>query len=236
MTKLIVANWKMNGGVSMINEYISVFVDYVNDSIKLIVCPPYPLLQQARKIFNNTIAVGAQNCSQQTYGAFTGEVSCSLLKEVGCDFVIVGHTERRVLFGENNQIIKNKIDIAIKHQIQPIVCIYKEDHSTDAKALNNIVNQCQELGLHNANDVIVAYEPKWAIGTNITPDINHVKVVLNTIRQATSLPTIYGGSVNMDNIGKLLDVSDGLLVGGMSTKPYVFYKAIKSACKNLGSN
>lgn len=227
--KIIVANWKMNGNIKSIDEFYKIFQKYDNKKHKLIICPPLHLIHYIKNIFNKNknIEFGAQNCSVKTLnGPFTGEVSCDMLKEIGCDFVLIGHTERRILFNETMHEVIQKTKNAIECGITPIVCLYKKDNDITKDALRSIEDQCAEICKLGKN-IIIAYEPQFSIGTGIIPDKEHIIKIFDVIKKASNCLTLYGGSVNEENFTSILDIFDGLLIGGMSLKFDVFYKVLQ---------
>ena len=224
--KIIAANWKMNGSEELMKEFSQLTCIKRND---IIVCPPFTLLDSAKTLLPNFIKIGAQNCSEEDKGAFTGEISASMLREKYVSYILIGHSERRTLFNETDQVIFNKIQSALKNQLTPIVCIGETLSEKKAnKTLKVLKKQIDEsITKVNANtQLIVAYEPVWAIGTGLTPDNNeikethfHIKEKLNKYFNADT-PVLYGGSANAENCSKIISIEnvDGLLVGGASLK------------------
>ena len=173
---LIVGNWKMHGNTIMISELVDEIIDGLDasSSCNLLLCSPFPYLGLvSQRIINSPISLGAQNLSQHTSGPYTGEVSAEMLKDMGCEYVIVGHSERRELMGETNKIIANKFITAIKSHLKPILCIgesldeRKQGMTTSviSDQLNTVLNEIDSNDLSNA---VIAYEPVWAIGTGLT--------------------------------------------------------------------
>ncbi len=224
--KYVMANWKMNGSKSMIKDYIEKLNKHSNrEHTQVVIFPPYIYLDQ---FLTSNIHFGAQNVSAQEAGAFTGEVSSAMLKEYGCEYVLVGHSERRQLFKENDEFIAKKFHIVKEHGMIPVICIgetlqqYKADETED-------VLRSQLYSLKTADfsfkQCIIAYEPVWAIGTGLTPTQEeianvfvNIKKIIWELTQETDIPLLYGGSVNEKNmpmINKIKDCS-GVLVGGAS--------------------
>ncbi len=217
MKKIIVANWKCNpSSLSKARRLFSSFKDEIK-SKEVIICPPFPylpLLEIEKK--------GAQNCFYQE-GAYTGEVSIKILKDLGCKYIIIGHSERRNYFKEDDDIIMKKIKYAIKNNITPILCIgEKEEEIKRRKA----VLKRQMKGI--SSKVIIAYEPVWAIGSSNPCDYKEAKDILSFISGITESKILYGGSVNYSNYKGYLELGfDGLLLGGASLKKEEFIKIIR---------
>lgn len=245
--KLLIANWKMNSrlieGMQLIKQ-LRVYALNRQMSAQIIVCPPYTLLRDmADKMPGTGIKLGGQNCWYETEGAYTGEVSALMLKEMTCDYVILGHSERRQYNHETSDVVKKKATSAIAARLQPIICIgetmYERDNDlTKVIIREQLVNSVPDNA--TAENIIIAYEPVWAIGSGKTPTIDDIEVVHNYIRDviAKDMPQIkpkvkivYGGSTNGENSKKILQVKgvDGLLVGKSSLNFDEFLKMIESA-------
>lgn len=228
--KFLIANWKMNGTP----EFTDIFLKKINNiqtKNKVVVCPPFPLIY---KFQNFSHEVGAQNCSFKTKGAFTGEVSPSLLKNLGCNYVIIGHSERRQLFNESEEIIFDKYKLLIDLNITPIICI-GETLNERNKWKDVLSAQLSKLkNNENLSKAIIAYEPIWSIGSGEIPTYSEINKILEFIKHETNsqCPTLYGGSVNITNIADILKIpcADGVLVGGASLKVDEFSQMIK--CSN----
>ena len=233
--QIFVANWKLNGSLSFIKSYLTNIKLFKkpNSTSCVIICPP---LSFVNNIKSEGLLIGAQDCSIYKEGSYTGENSAKMLKDIGCSFCIVGHSERRSLFNENNEIILQKTENCIREDLIPILCIgetleQKKENLTKDILLNQI-NQCIP-DKTNKNNLIIAYEPIWAIGTGYTPTLEEISNIHNFIKN--NLPTkhykiLYGGSVkssNSKNILKLNEV-DGVLVGGASINLNEFNKIIVS--------
>ncbi len=231
--KIIAANWKMNGSEELMKEFSQLTCAKHND---IIICPPFTLLDSAKKLLPNFIKIGAQNCSEEDKGAFTGEISASMLREKSVSYVLIGHSERRTLFKETDDVIFKKVEAAIKSELTPIVCIgetlsEKEANKTLQVLDSQINGSLAKIEPHE--QVIVAYEPVWAIGTGLTPNENeikethlYIKTKLNQQFDADT-PILYGGSANSENCSQIISIDNvgGLLVGGASLKKHEF-KAI----------
>ncbi|USO02626.1 MAG: triosephosphate isomerase [Alphaproteobacteria bacterium] len=185
---IYVANWKMNGDKGLCESY-------KRHLMNVIVCPPYPLIHHFQ---NSALTVGAQNCSQYYKGSYTGEVSAEMLKDSGCSYVIVGHSERRAF--ETEAVVLEKARRVIEAGMTPIICSAElMDIDLDPKSY------------------MIAYEPVWAIGTGKTPKPSEIFLMVNAFKMRTECETVlYGGSVNSKNADSLRDACDGFLIGGAS--------------------
>ena len=238
-----IANWKMYGGsksLNTLNKIIKFSKLDRNNKFKLIYCPPYTLLSAfASKLKKTKIDVGAQNCHEsETYGAFTGSINSKMLKDVGANFVIIGHSEIRAQ-GETNLLVNKKIKIALKNKLKVIFCIGESLTERKRKKTHKVLSNQILQGLKNIknlSNVIIAYEPVWSIGTGIIPktenlfkDIGYIKFFMKTRYRTISTKVLYGGSVNTKNINELKEISslDGFLVGGASQKPKNFIDIVK---------
>jgi len=243
---ILVANWKMNKTVSESLDFVSrlkQLVIGINDR-QVVIAPPFTALYSVGATLKASgIGLAAQNLSENSDGACTGEVSARMLADMGCTYVIVGHSERRSLFGESNAVVCAKISMALQFGMQPIVCIGEtlEERET-GRTFDVLARQIKE-GLHQieSSDIrhlLIAYEPVWAIGTGKTATPEQAGKAHAFIRQlieksygkepASRLPVIYGGSVRPDNIGKLMAQDDinGALVGGASLDVDTFAKIV----------
>lgn len=228
---LIIGNWKMNGRKKDNEARLRALKDaaIVKD---VAICLPYPYLYQAENILRNTpIAWGAQDVAEYEDGAYTGEVSVGMLLDFSCTYVICGHSERRRLLGEKEDVVGRKAKIAQQAGLIPIVCVGETLEERNAGQTENVLRAQAEAVLKElpATDLIWAYEPVWAIGTGkaATPEMaNDVHVFLKKNFAAQTI--LYGGSVNADNANSFcqMDAIDGALVGGASLDPYQFLKLI----------
>ena len=243
--KVIAGNWKMN---KLPNEAID-FIDRLTPLVKnteneVIVCVPYTDLFYALLTAQNTnIKIGAQNMHYEEKGAYTGEVSASMLKSIGVEYVIIGHSERRQYFNETDEIVNKKVKSAFEYGLNPIVCVGETlEQRESGKAEEIITMQAQKaldgLKEEQVKNTIIAYEPIWAIGTGKTAtseDANNaIKAIRNKICQiygqnvGKSIIIQYGGSVKSTNCKELFTTSDidGGLVGGASLEPEEFAKIV----------
>jgi triosephosphate isomerase len=232
---LVVGNWKMNGNsaanVSLLEELLAQVGAF--DAADLAVCPPFPyLLQAIEALQGSRIGVGAQNLAQESEGAFTGEVSAAMLKDIGCQYVIVGHSERRAMYGETNEVVAQKFVRAQSEGLTPILCVGETLQQREAgKTLDVVTEQLQSVvsaaGIAAFLQSALAYEPVWAIGTGKTATPEQAQAVHAHLREvlagsdagvAQKVQILYGGSVKGDNAAELFAMADidGALVGGAS--------------------
>ena len=249
--KIVAGNWKMNNDISAARTLINKLIDGLKkeENIKcgVIICPPFVSLAESSSLLNGTnIKLGAQNMYAEESGAFTGEISPDMLISAGCEFVILGHSERRTIFKETNELINKKIMLALKKDLKPIFCVGETEAERENNQTKEVIKKQVTEGLNNVSSsdmekIIIAYEPVWAIGTgkNATPEqAQEVHLFIrNLIAQnysqkiADNLIIQYGGSVKPDNAKELLSQKDidGALVGGASLKADAFIEIIKAA-------
>ncbi|XP_022778380.1 uncharacterized protein LOC111319930 [Stylophora pistillata] len=216
----------------------------LNIQANLIVCPPYPFLPFVETILKGSmVRLGGQNCHAQEKGAFTGEVSASMLKDVGCSCVILGHSERRHLFHEAGEIVQEKVFAAFKSALIPIVCVGETLKDYDQGKTREVLNFQLQTSLTESwegEEMILAYEPVWAIGTGKTPTSQEVQEVHHFLKgclrgmygeKGEELPILYGGSVNAENASIFLSLEDvdGVLVGGASLEAKSFLNIARNA-------
>lgn len=245
---LVVGNWKMNGTRESVKKLIADLLAGLEESspAEIGVCAPFVFIPQAaEQLKGSNILLGAQNVSDQEEGAFTGEVSAAMLKEFGCQLAIVGHSERRSLYGEPNEQVAARYLQAIKHGIQPILCIGEtlEQREQD-KTFDVIDEQLAAVfalaGIGSFAQAVIAYEPVWAIGTGKTATTEQAQEVHEYIRQriaehdkqiGESIRILYGGSVKPENARALFAMPDidGGLIGGASLDAESFLSICKSA-------
>ena len=233
-----IANWKMFGNVNSLNS-INKVVNFLKrfkykKFLKVVYCPPNTLIHSlSNSKSSQLISVGAQNCHQnKTPGAFTGFVNSSMLKSVGAKYVIIGHSENRQN-GENDKIINQKISSALESKLKVIFCIGETLKEKRKKITKRILSKQIDIGLkkiRNKKNIIIAYEPVWAIGTGLTPNNIELHEIINFIKKKQKkTKVLYGGSVNPKNINVLKNINniDGFLVGGASQNPNKFIDIIK---------
>ena len=244
-------NWKMNTdshtSVSLAEKIASGTMDMARQSVTVAVCPPFVYLQSVIKaVSSSSVAVGAQDIYFEQKGAFTGEISAEMLKDIGCTYSLCGHSERRHVIGETDELINKKVAAAINGGLLPILCVGELLAEREASQTNQVVSRQLEkglagLGAEKVSAVTIAYEPVWAIGTGLTATPEQAQEVHAFIRDllgqmydsqlAEEIRIQYGGSVKPDNAAELMaqeDV-DGLLVGGASLKADDFLAIIQAA-------
>ncbi len=247
---MIAGNWKMfktAGQAVILVQDIEKKLGYGVDGVDIVVCPPFTALKSistAIEADGLDIRLGAQDMHWEEEGAFTGEVSPSMLKDLGVKHVLIGHSERRQYFGETDQTVNKKVKAALENGLDPIVCVGEtleehDDGSTNKTVQDQLLNGLKDIVVTDPTKIVVAYEPIWAIGTgrNATPEeandvIRHIRAVLGSIFSpdiATEIRILYGGSVKPENVRFLMEESDidGALVGGASLKPDTFVDIIK---------
>ena len=232
-----VANWKMFGDLRTLNTLNKV-VTFVNkikkNKFKLIYCPPSTLIYPLAQMFKKTsIEVGAQNCHEsEKYGAHTGQLNSMMLKDVGAKYVILGHSENRIS-GENDSLINLKIRVAVKSGLKVIFCLGETLKEKRKKITKKILSKQISKGLDkvkNKKDILIAYEPVWAIGSGLIPNHSELFETVNYIKsKVKGAQVLYGGSVNSKNINNLKNINniDGFLIGGASLVSNNFIDIIK---------
>ncbi|KQW67983.1 triose-phosphate isomerase [Methylibium sp. Root1272] len=242
--KLVVGNWKMHG-THAANE---VLLEGLKSAGPLLcdtaVCPPFPYLAQAaERLARSAIAWGAQDCSVHEQGAYTGEVSVAMLADFGCRYVIVGHSERRALHAESDQLVADKAQAALAKGVTPIVCVGETLAQRDAGETEDVVKRQLSAVIHTlahcVGEMVVAYEPVWAIGTGRTATPEQAQAVHALLRaqlaaatpRAAQMKLLYGGSVKPDNAATLFAQADidGGLIGGASLKAADFLAICRAA-------
>lgn len=248
---LVAGNWKMHGSLQMTNELLSGVLSGVADmqDIDVLVCPSFPYLVKAADVISDSrVLLGAQNVSEQAQGAFTGEVSTSMLQDIGCKYVLVGHSERREIYGETDELIAKKFAVAIEQNLIPVLCIGETLQERQNGATEQIIEQqldavLNESGVQSFAKAVIAYEPVWAIGTGETATPEQAQEVHAFIRGklnaldasvASAVQILYGGSVKPDNAETLFSQQDidGGLIGGASLKAQDFVAICQAASQN----
>lgn len=244
---IIAGNWKMYKTVERAINLVSELADIVSEvgDVEIVVCPPFTDLDAVIDTAAGTnIAVGGQNMHWETEGAFTGEISPMMLEQMGCSYVILGHSERRQYFGETDENVNRKIKAALKYQLIPILCVGELLEHRENGVADQVVRTQIEAGLEGLDGseipkLVVAYEPVWAIGTGKTASNEDAQQVIGFIRKviaemygadlADQVRILYGGSVKPDNIKGLMQEKDidGALVGGASLEAETFAKIVK---------
>ncbi len=240
--KIIAGNWKMNNDLPETEKFINAFKEKNFDNkVDVVVCPPFTSLYMASKLLEGTnIKIGAQNMHFEDKGAFTGEVSAQMLKSIGIDYVILGHSERREYFFEDDEIINKKVLKALEKDLKPILCVGETLEETEANnhfniVKNQLVKDLENVSIKNPEDLIIAYEPIWAIGTGKSASAEDAEEMCIYIRETLSqiftkdladkIRIQYGGSVKPETIKELMEKEniDGALVGGASLKVEDFF-------------
>ena len=233
-----IANWKMNQS----NADCENFSQFLNShfkahSSKMIICPPSIHLKTMNEFCSGLeVEIGAQNVSENSNGAFTGEISCEMLLDNNVNWTILGHSERRQFFHETNVVVHNKLKNAEKNVINPILCIGESlEERKSGKTVDILIEQikiaCKDIDFSKV-ELVIAYEPVWAIGTGVAADLNTINETHNQIREFLSeyvsnsdkIPLLYGGSVNSENCKDILNIENvnGFLIGGASLDPQKF--------------
>ena len=244
--KVIAGNWKMNMLPNEAIEYIQAFEPLVKDAkAEVILCVPYTdLFYCLMNAQNTNIKIGAQNVHFEEKGAYTGEVSAKMLKSIGVEYVIIGHSERRQYFAETDETVNKKIKVALENELKPIVCVGETLEQRESGKTEEIITTQTKLALEGltkeqVKGIIIAYEPIWAIGTGKTATSEDANNSIKAIRKeiasiygediAEEVIIQYGGSVKSSNAKELFACSDidGGLVGGASLKPEEFSKIVK---------
>ena len=247
----IAGNWKMFKTVPEAVDMVQKLHEASEglEGAQLVVIPPFTALNEvSRTLHGSPVQIGAQNMYWEDQGAFTGEVAAPMLKDVGCTYVVIGHSERRQYFGETNETVNKKINAALAHGLVPIMCIgesleERENGNTITKIQSQITEGLGGLDAEQIRQIIIAYEPIWAIGTGLTATPDQAQEVHAFIRSslaekhgndvASCAIILYGGSVKPDNTYSLLKEKDinGALVGGASLKAESFAEIAREAIK-----
>lgn len=243
-TPIIAGNWKMNKTIKEALEFAQGVKGKTEGDVEVLICAPFLQLKELKEAFKGTnVKVGAQNMHFEKSGAFTGEISAEMLKEIEMDYVIIGHSERRQYFGETNETVNKKILKAIEVSINPILCVgetleQREANETMDIVKTQIIEGLKDVKKEDLTKVVVAYEPIWAIGTGKTATAEQANEVISYIRSvikdvyaetAEEVRIQYGGSVKPANVVEIMGQSDidGALVGGASLKPADFLGLLK---------
>lgn len=234
MKTLIAGNWKMNSSSSIV-EAMSDGSLRPSDAAEILICPPFQYLLPLKPICEAAgIALGAQDCSAHDSGAYTGEVSAVMLREAGCSYVILGHSERRAMHDETDDLVRAKAERAVSAGLKPIICVGETQDERDAGLAKQVVERQIAQSLpQGQGEVVVAYEPVWAIGTGKTASADDAQDMHAFIRGLVPAGTriLYGGSMKPDNAKGLLSMPDidGGLIGGASLKADAFTALARAA-------
>jgi len=251
--KIIAANWKMNKTCSEAGSFLDTFLLEVAEAahVEIVVVPPFTALSRVSERLSAPgceVKLGAQNMSQQKEGAFTGEISAAMLRELFVRYVVLGHSERRSLYGETDAIVNQKVRAAIDAALKPIVCIGETLEQRDAGKVEEVLEtqlrgSLAGLSAKELADLVIAYEPVWAIGTGRTASPEQAQEAHAFIRKtiaamadaatAEKIRIQYGGSVKPENTETLMSQPDidGALVGGAALDPRSFAQIVKNTCK-----
>jgi triosephosphate isomerase len=255
-TPLVVGNWKMHGGIAEARVLATAIREGLKRprGVEVAVCPPYTSLAAVAEVLSGSpIAWGGQNCHWEDKGAFTGEIAPGMLAELGCRYVLLGHSERRHTFRETDEEINRKVGAALRHQIVPILCVGETEEERRQGLTFTVVEGQLRTGWAglSAEDIargMLAYEPVWAIGTGVNATPAQAAEVHGYLRGlvselaskeiAQSLRILYGGSVKPDNAAELTQEPDidGSLVGGASLQPQSFITIAKKSASKGGSS
>lgn len=244
MEKIIVANFKMNLTYEENEEYLTAIKGKITNNLNVIICPSFPYLYMFR---NNEFKLGAQNTFFLNKGSYTGEVSPLQLKTIGVEYVIVGHSERRLNFNENNEIINKKIKVILNENIKPIICVGETKEQKLLRKTMLVIKKQIEEALNGIDydlltDIIIAYEPIWSIGTGIIPTnaeisdaIKFIKELLINRYNVKNIKVLYGGSVNQDNIKEIMKLKgvDGALIASAAIDANNFLKLLDCVENNI---
>jgi triosephosphate isomerase len=247
---LVAGNWKMNGDSAANAALVASIVagQPAAENVDLLVCPPFPYLGAvADGVRDSRVRLGAQNVSEHARGAYTGEVSAPMLSDIGCDYVIVGHSERRAMYGETSKIVAAKFAAVLREGLTPILCVGETLEDREAGNTEAVIDEQLDAVLDTAGadgigKAVIAYEPVWAIGTGKTATPDQAQDVHRHLRSriaahdagvAAAVQILYGGSVNGDNAEGLFGMPDidGGLVGGASLKAADFLAIADAASR-----
>ncbi len=253
-TPVVAANWKMHKTVAQTTAFLDGFLGGIEGlgRVELFVCPPFPSLSAAVEgCRHSPVRVGAQNMHAQSQGAFTGEVSAPMLVELGVDGVILGHSERRALFAESDEALAEKVPAALESGLTPILCVGETEAERDAGETEEVLSRQTSADLaavadQTLTELVIAYEPVWAIGTGRTATPDQAAEAIAFIRSliaardkgaGEAIRILYGGSVKPDNAAEVLaaETIDGALVGGASLQPGDFKEIALAAADSSAS-
>ncbi|MCB1066168.1 MAG: triose-phosphate isomerase [Verrucomicrobiae bacterium] len=256
-TPIIAANWKMNQTPNETEQFLRKFLGHFQDkaAVDVVIAPPFVSLARASEFISQSKAVelSAQNMSPEPAGAYTGEISAAMLKELNCHYVILGHSERRTLFGENDGFINRKVRAAHEAGIKAILCIGETLEERDANKVEEVLKTqldgtLADVGAMRMIDTVIAYEPVWAIGTGRTASPEQAQEAHAFVRSvlvekygedvASKVRIQYGGSAKPGNAAELISQPDidGFLVGGAALDPDSFYQIVKASIEEIQKN
>ena len=233
-----IANWKMNFSISDTIRFIDSLVknNLQKSKTKIILCPSFISIKDAKdKMFGFAIEVGAQNVHHSIQGSYTGEVSVKMLKEIECEWVILGHSERRQYFNEEDVIINDKLNTVLKSGLNPVLCIGESFDQRNNNETFEVLKHQLDISLNNINivnkEIVIAYEPVWAIGTGVSATTELIKETVDWIDKyllqnfSVNIPILYGGSVSLSNCSDIIELDNisGFLIGTSSLDVSEFY-------------
>lgn len=241
--KIVIGNWKMNTNFDEAISLASSINSLLSKEIKSVILVPFVYINSVQGMCSPNLKVGAQNVSEYKNGAYTGEISAEMLRSLKVEYVTIGHSERRTIFNENNEIIANKIETALANQLKPILCCgepleVRKNGTYISFVENQLTDALKNVSSSEIKNVIIAYEPIWAIGTGETASAAQAQEVHSSIRTlleklynkeiAQNISILYGGSVKAENAKELFSEKDidGALVGGASLKATSFIDII----------
>ena len=237
---MIIANWKMNGSKELIKDWVE-FVSHnieINQGKECILCPPTCYLDFTGSLIkqsNKNVKLGSQNCDSVLSAPLTGGTDSKMLKDLGCEFVIIGHSEQRIHLKESNQILSDKLKSSVDMNLKPIFCIGESLQQKEAyQTADILIEQLEAIPNKLFHECIIAYEPVWAIGTGKNAEISYIEEIHTFIKEEIKnksssenyISVVYGGSVNLDNCKEIYSSGkvDGLLIGGASLDSKTFTK------------
>ena len=230
---LVVANWKMSMNLQQVTKFCNSFTAFKKD-VDIIICPSFIHIAEVFKQIGGQLAIGGQDCSANVIGAYTGEVNALTLQESGCRYVIIGHSERRKNWLEGHNILSNKLSVAKENNLKPIYCIGESLEEYNQGLTNEVLLKQLEI-IKDYEDIVIAYEPVWAIGTGKTPTMEEIEASIGYIKEVTAQKyyVLYGGSVKPDNANSITSIPsvDGLLVGGASNESTSFTAIVDNVVK-----
>ena len=233
-----IANWKMNQSINDCEKFaLKLESDFNKNDAEMIICPSFIHLAQMQKLLSEIdVEIGSQTISEYSNGAYTGETSVEMLNDLNIKWTIIGHSERRQFFSETNQVIQNKLKQTVENNINPILCIGETLSDRESGNTLKVLKEqtqiaCDSNDFSNVN-LVIAYEPVWAIGTGVAAELETILETHGQIRDflpeiisnSDNISILYGGSVNPNNCKKILDINnvDGFLIGGASLDPQKF--------------
>ncbi len=246
--RLVIGNWKMNGSLADNTLWAANFrhqlKSYPVQGVDIGICPPFPYLYSMRQILPASVQLGAQDVSSECIGAYTGEVSINMLKELQCRYVIVGHSERRARLNETDADVARKFKLAALAGLTPVLCVGETQEEREQGLKQSVISRqiqavIDECGAHFLRDAVIAYEPVWAIGTGISAELKDIRTTHTLIRAQLTLnelkpddvTLLYGGSLKPDNCEEIFSLPnvDGGLIGGASLNADDFMEICLSA-------